>query len=123
MGYVPQKTKKSANRLKLVPGVYSSTVIDVYPAKGFAPGEAFTVKYQLTDGKNTYIYPETFIDDANDSRTNEFFKHLKDNGYDVDDLDSIVGMKENLTLLKQKRGRGIYLNVYDREYQGHGEVE
>lgn len=122
MGYAPTtKSRKGTGSKKtnLVPGKYSSIVVDVYQAEGFFPGEAFTVMYKLKDGDNTLVYKETFIDKPGEDRTIEFLKYLEDHGYDKDDLSTIVGMEEELELLKQKKGRGIYLNVYRRTYIGH----
>ena len=121
MGYVPTKARKNTgiSKVKLMPGKYESVVVDVYAAEGFAPGEAFTVKYQLLKDGNSFTYTETFIDDYSEDRTAKFLDCMAKYGYSIDDLSSIIGLHEELELLKQKRGGGIFLNVYDRRYLSH----
>lgn len=121
MGYIPNKTRKGTGSKKanLLPGKYKAIITDVSQAEGYVPGEAFTVKYKLTVGDSTLVYRETFIDKPGEERTMEFLEFLESNGYDKEDLSDIIGMELELELLKQKRGSGIFLNVYRRFYIGH----
>ena len=121
MGYAPTKSRKGTGSKKanLLPGKYKAIITDVSQAEGYVPGEAFTVKYKLAVGDSTLVYRETFIDKPGEPRTIEFLEFLEDNGYDKEDLSDIVGMELELELLKQKKGNGIFLNVYRRFYIGH----
>lgn len=121
MGYVPSKARKNTGtgKAKLVPGKYESVIIDVREAEGFAPGEAFVVMYQLFKDGNKFVYSETFIDNYAEDRTAKFLDRMAEYGYNTDDLSSIIGLREELELLKQKRGGGIFLNVYSRRHLAH----
>ncbi len=121
MGYIPNKTRKGtgSKRSHLLPGRYNAVITDVSQAEGYVPGEAFTVKYMLTVGDSTLVYKETFIDRLDEDRTVKFLDFLEDNGYDREDLSDIIGLKLELELLKEKKGSGIFLNVYRRFYIGH----
>jgi hypothetical protein len=121
MCYIPNKTRKGtgSKRSHLLPGRYKAVITDVSQAEGYVPGEAFTVKYKLTVGDSTLVYKETFIDKPGEDRTVEFLDFLEDNGYDKEDLSTIIGLEAELELLKQKKGGGIFLNVYSRTYTGH----
>lgn len=121
MGYIPNKTRKGTGSKKanLLPGKYKAIITDISQAEGYVPGEAFTVKYKLTVEDSTLVYRETFIDKPGEPRTIGFLEFLEENGYDKEDLSDIVGMELELELLKQKKGRGVFLNVYRRFYIGH----
>ena len=121
MGYIPNKTRKvtGSKKVNLLPGKYKSVITDVYAAEDFAPGEAFVVKYQFTVGDNAIVYKETFIDSLREDRTVDFLSYLDNCGYDTSDLSTIIGMREELTLLKQKRNGKIFLNICGRNYLGH----
>lgn len=124
MGYIPNKTRKGTGSKKtnLVPGKYMSIITDVHAAEDFAPGEAFVVKYRFTVGDNVLVYCETFIDSLRESRTVDFLSYLTECGYDTSDLSGIIGMREELTLLKQKRNGKIFVNICGRNYLGHEDV-
>ena len=103
-------------RPQLVPDVYTSTVISVEPAPGYAEGQAEKVTYELVNQSGAhYPYHEIFrtaypVGD----RSKAFFDYLDDNG--ITEWEDFVGCQEVLTLqFEYVRGRR-YLNITDRHF-------
>ena len=115
MGY-PARNRSAAKAVKLKPGIYEATISAVYDADGYVPGNAFTVEHKVTCDGRAVVYKETFINAPDAQRTQAFLDFIESCGYNCDDLEALVGVKEKLTLLKQHRGNGVYLNVYAREF-------
>ena len=95
----------------LVPGPYSSTVISVEQAPGYAKGHAKRVTYELTDSSgNHYPYHETFRTvEPVGQRSENFFDYLENNG--ITDWEDFVGCQEELALQHEFVGGRKYLNI------------
>lgn len=119
MGYPMKKKRKKTTSAALKYSEFKSVVVDVVEAEGFLPRKAFTIKYRLTKDGKTFTYKETFVDTGRDPRTAQFLAYLKAEGYDIEDLNTIVGMQEELGLYKEQEGPRVYLSIRTRKWIGH----
>lgn len=117
---LPMKpAKKETSKVKIRPGTYISEVISVADHKDYRPGHACEVTYQLSQGDKSWTYRETYINDPDDPRFAEFMEYLSANGIEVTDWDQLLGLREEVQLLKESKGkRGVYLNIVDRRVLG-----
>lgn len=113
---LPMKTaKKKTNKVKIRPGTYTSEVISVADHKDYRPGDACEITYQLSQGDQSWTYRETYINDPDDPRSAEFMDYLSRNGIEVTDWVQLLGLHEEVQLLKESKGkRGVYLNIVER---------
>ena len=107
-------TKKAA-KVKLRPGTYTSEIVSVADHKDYRAGDACVLTHQLSNGDETFVYRETYINDPDDPRFAELMDYLSDNGIVVTDWDQLLGLREEVQLLKESKGkRGVYLNIVER---------
>lgn len=112
-------TKKAAATVKkpgLRPGIYTSTVVSVESAPGYAEGHAQQVSYELADSAgNVYTYREIFrTAEPVGQRSENFFDYLADNG--ITEWEQLVGCQERVTLLYEFVGSRKYLNIVERQF-------
>ena len=101
---------------KLRPGGYVSDIVSVEEKPDYVKGQAYILTYKLTDlAGNTYTKTETFINDFKNPRTKEFIDYLEDAGYAIDNVEDLVGIKENVTLEYEVVYGSTYLNITQRE--------
>lgn len=113
---LPMKTaKKKVAKVKIRPGTYTSEITNVADHKDYRVGDACLITYQLSSGDDTFVYRETFINDPDDPRYAEFMDYLSKNGIEATDWDQLLGLREEVQLLKESKGkRGVYLNIVER---------
>ena len=109
-------TTKSGTTNRISPGVYNAKVVEVRPAKGYAPGEAFEVTYRLSNGNASTEYSEVFLTDMRNTRTADLDGYLTNNNVVFNDWTQLKGLEEKLTFGKQSRNGRTYVNVTGREY-------
>ena len=107
--------KKSPKKKNIELGVpLKGTVIDVQWAKGYVEGHAYQVVYEIIDSSgNIFKHVETFFNDEDNDRTNDFEDYLKENGiaYPAD----FVGFNVELTFLKEVKNNVVYTNIVQRK--------
>ena len=103
---------------RLVPGTYLSTITSIEEAPGFAANSAMKISYLLEKGGTTFEFSEVMMISASYKRTADFMKYLIDNGYDPEYLGDLIGVRERIDLLKEDKGpgRGVHLNIVNREF-------
>lgn len=115
LGFLLNSNKKQGTKDKIRPGIYISEIVSIAEAKGYKAGDAYTITYQLSDGDKHFSYRETLINDTEDSRTAFLVNYLAENGIQVSDWSQLVGLREEVHLLKESKGqRGVFLNIVDR---------
>ena len=115
MNFLMKAAKKKDVNAKLRPGTYTAEIISVAETKGYKPGDAYTLVYDLSDGDKSWSYSEIFISDPDDSRTAIFADYLSDNGIEITAWNQLVGLREEVQLLKESKGkRGVFLNIVER---------
>lgn len=111
---------------KLTPGTYRAVVTNVKNTKGYVPGDAVTVEYQLTDEKTGQTYPhsEVFYQGGDPpDRTKRFWALLDRLGFGSE-WDELVGYEMELELLYGVKDRIRYLNtVVHRFYLKDGGMD
>lgn len=101
---------------KLRPGGYVAEIVSVEEKPGYVKGQAYILTYKLTDSAgNTYTKTETFINDFKNPRTKEFIDYLENAGYVIDNVEDLVGIKENVILEYEVVYGSTYLNITRRE--------
>ena len=106
---------------KVTPGTYSSVVTSAEWDPEYVDGTAFRIEYSLTDPDgNTYEYSEIFFNTARNRRTEEFLEYLNNNGISLDDISSLVGVKEELEIKKAPRQGRSLLTITKREFVANG---
>ena len=108
--------KKNVKQTKLELGVpHEATVTAVDWAKGFVPGSAYEVFYELTDASGNVIQrKELFYNDDQNERTLVFESFLNENG--IRNPVDFIGCKVKLTFLKDVKNNKTYVNIVKRTF-------
>ena len=108
-----RQKKKGSKGVK--PGVYKSETKSVGDPRGYVPGEAFEICYELTDEKgNTAAYREIFFNNDYNERTCEFLDYLAENN--IMALKDLVGRHEEIEILYTISNNRRHTTIASRKF-------
>ena len=114
------KRKKSYNRkkkLKLKPGIYTSTVVNIDFRLDYDDEYAILVEYTVEDDNgNEYPFKETFFNVINNYRTQKFYSYLIDNGISLQNYRTFIGCTEEFILEEIVKDNVPFITIRERKF-------
>lgn len=109
--------EEKEENIKLAPGTFLSTLIEVNEAPGWAPGKAVELVFQVEVSEGKFVEKKsTMVCSTKNPRTKEFVTYLKKSNVTFKYFEELIGLQEMLTFMYDDVNGHRYLNILSREF-------
>ena len=103
--------------MKLKPGIYTSTVVNIDFRLDYDDEYAILVEYTVEDDNgNEYPFKETFFNVINNYRTQKFYSYLIDNGISLQNYRTFIGCTEEFILEEIVKDNVPFITIRERKF-------